>query len=116
MEQNDEINDYKVDIDSIDDIDELPYEIDFIRRMPAIEDYIDLNKLHYNDSFKTKGVDHIIKKMPSGSGYHIPGWHKVLETMAESISDSPLNEMIKLSIDNVYERNDPNLSKFKDCK
>jgi hypothetical protein len=109
--ENDNASEYSLDYysesnDSDEDEFNLPCELDYIRRMPALDDYLDLDKLYYNDSFKRKGVNHIVQKMPAGNGDHIPGWHKVLQKMAENISESPLDEMIKLSVDNIYDRKD----------
>jgi len=91
--------------------DELPYEIDFIRKLPTIDDYVDFDKLSYNDHYRKLGTDHILNKMPAGDGLHIPGWLDVIKNMASSISDSPLEEMIKLSVDNIYDRKDSNFFK-----
>lgn len=82
--------------------DDLPEEIHYGFHKPTIEDFIDVEKIHYNDHFKRLGINHIVKKMPAGDGSYIPGWQLVLEKMAENISDSPLDEMIKLSVNNIY--------------
>ncbi len=92
--------------------DEFPYELDYFVRKKDMHDYIDVDKIHYNDHFKRRGVDHILSKMPTGSGENIPGWKQVLELFADNISDSPLEELINLSVDNIYDREDTTISEF----
>ena len=95
-----------------DDDDDIPYDLIYMICKLQLADYIDVDKIHYNDHFKRKGIDHVISKMPAGSGDHIPGWKQVLETFASNISDSPLDEIIKISSANIYDGEDSDFFKF----
>ena len=104
---------------SSDSEDELPDELDYQVRPKRLDEVIDINMLHYNDSFKRRGISHVLNNMPNGTGFHIPGWQQVLETIAENISDSPLEELMNRKIydcNNIDERKDMSLSKQQDCE
>ena len=109
-------DDYSLTSD--DDDDDIPYELMYMicKKKLKLADYIDVDKIHYNDHFKRRGIDYVISKMPAGSGDHIPGWQQVLETFASNISDSPLDEFIKISTNNIYDGEDTNISEFKNSQ
>lgn len=102
-------SDLEYDADT-DFYEELPYDISYGISKVQIGDYMDFDRLTYNFAFKKQGVDYILSKMPSGSGDYIAGWQEMLEMMAENISDSPLEEMKKLSIDNIYDGENMHIS------
>lgn len=92
---------------SSDSDDELPDELDYHVRSKRLDEVIDIDMLQYNNSFKRRGISHVLNNMPNGTGFHIPGWQQVLETIAENISDSPLEELMNRKIydcNNIDER------------
>ena len=102
---------------SSDSEDELPDELDYQVRPKRLDEVIDINMLHYNDSFKRQGIRHVLRNMPNGTGFHIPGWQQVLEAIAENISDSPLEELMNRKIydcNNIDDRTFEHLFKQQD--
>ena len=102
---------------SSDSEEELPDELDYTIRPKRLDQIIDVEMLHYNDSFKRRGIRHVLNNMPNGTGFHIPGWQQVLEAIAENISDSPLEELMNRKIydcNNIDERKDMSLSEQQD--
>ena len=102
------VESYKTDVEN-PLINDFPYELMYGVHPRELEDCIDVDMLHYNDSFKRQGAEFIKSKLPAGSYDHIPGFQEVIDLMAENISDSPLDELNSLktlkkqSEDNLYD-------------
>ena len=86
------VESYKTDFEN-HLINDFPYELMYGVHPRELEDCIDVDMLHYNDSFKRQGAEFIKSKLPRGSYDHIPGFQEVIDLMAENISDSPLDEL-----------------------
>ena len=68
---------------------ELPPELNFTNK---VQEEIDWSKVQYNAFYKSPSF--FESKFPEGLADNLPGFDKVLETMAEN-AQSPLEEMLE---------------------
>ena len=79
-------------------MDNLPFEITYDIVVPPpriVYDAVDSwDKINYNDHFKDNAIEIIESRFPRGTYDHIPGFEKVIKTMASNLKiTTPLDEM-----------------------